>query len=74
MVAEGKKSRTVTLDEWAREVGIGRSAAYELARQGKLPGLIKAGDGTAKLGGRYLVSRAAMERMLEGREEKAPMA
>jgi excisionase family DNA binding protein len=57
-VAVQEKKRTLTLDEWAREVGIGRSTAHELARANKLPGLIK-------LGGRYLVSRAVMERMLE---------
>jgi excisionase family DNA binding protein len=61
MVAEKQTKRTVNLDEWAREVGVGRSMAYELARKGQIPGLLK-------LGTRYLVSRAALERMLEGQQ------
>jgi excisionase family DNA binding protein len=65
-MAVKEEKRTLTLDEWAHTVGVGRSTAHELARAGKLPGLIK-------LGGRYLVSRAVMDRMLEG-TEKAPMA
>jgi predicted DNA-binding transcriptional regulator AlpA len=58
LTEEKTQRRTVNLEEWAREVGVGRSLAYDLARRNEIPGLLK-------LGGRYLVSRAAMERMLE---------
>jgi predicted DNA-binding transcriptional regulator AlpA len=52
-------TRTVNVPEAAREYGISRGQAYELARRGELPGVIK-------LGGRYVVSRAVMERVLNG--------
>ena len=44
---------TFTVEEAAELLGIGRSLAYELARSGELPGC-------RKLGGRYIVSRAAL--------------
>jgi excisionase family DNA binding protein len=62
MVTEEKqRPRTVTIEEWAREVRVGRATAYTLARKGEIPGLLR-------LGGRWLVSRVAMDRMLEGQE------
>ena len=45
--------KTVTVEEAARLLGIGRSLAYELARSGEPPGC-------KKLGGRYIVSRAKL--------------
>ena len=51
--------RTLTVEEAARELGIGRDLAYRLARQGELPGV-------RRLGSRYLVSRDALERYLAG--------
>ncbi len=51
--------RTLTISEAAKALGIGRSLAYDLARRGLLPGVIK-------LGGRYVVSAAALERALNG--------
>lgn len=51
---------TISVEEAARQLGISRGLAYELARTGKLPGVIRLG---AK---RLVVSRAALERLLEG--------
>jgi excisionase family DNA binding protein len=45
--------KTVTVEEAAKILGIGRSLAYDLAQSGELPG-------ARKLGGRYIVSRAAL--------------
>jgi excisionase family DNA binding protein len=47
---------TMTVEEAAAYLGIGRSAAYEAARSGDLP--------VIRLGRRLLVPRAALERML----------
>ena len=47
---------TVTVEEAARLLGIGRNSAYEAVRRGELP--------VIRLGRRYLVPRAALERML----------
>ena len=47
---------TLTVEEAASLLGIGRGLAYELARSGKLPAI--------RLGRRLLVPRAALERML----------
>ena len=54
---------TLTVDEAAERLGIGRSLAYEMVRQGKIPAI--------RLGGKWLISKAALERMLEcaGRED-----
>ncbi len=49
---------TVTVREAARVLGIGLNTAYELARKGELPGVIR-------LGGRFVVSKAALHRLLE---------
>jgi excisionase family DNA binding protein len=49
-------SRTMSVEEAARELGIGRQHAYKLARSGELPGVIK-------LGTRYVVSRERLARV-----------
>lgn len=51
---------TVTVEEAAKLLGIGRNLAYELARRGELPGAIRIGTK------RLVVSRAALERLLAG--------
>ena len=51
--------RTISLEEACRALGIGRSLGYELARRGEFPGLLK-------LGRRFLISRVALERYIEG--------
>jgi len=52
-------ARTYTVAEAARVLGISRGLAYRLAREGRLPGVIA-------LGRRFVVSRAALERLLAG--------
>jgi excisionase family DNA binding protein len=55
----------VRVPEAARILDISRAQAYELARRGELPGVIR-------LGRRYVVSRAILERTLNGESlEKA---
>lgn len=54
---QATECKTVTVEEAAELLGIGRSLAYELARSGELPGVIK-------LGHRYVVSRTALFRAL----------
>jgi excisionase family DNA binding protein len=49
--------RTVSIEEAAREIGIGRSTAYAAAQRRELPGLIR-------IGRRLLVSREALDRFL----------
>lgn len=47
---------TLTVEEAANLLGIGRQLAYDLVRTGRLPAL--------RLGHRYVVPRAAIMRML----------
>lgn len=47
---------TLSITECAKNLGISRNLAYELARTGRLPVL--------RLGRRLLVPRAALDRML----------
>lgn len=47
---------TLTVDETAGVLGIGRSSAYEAVRQGQLP--------VIRIGRRYLVPKAALTAML----------
>lgn len=51
---------TLSVAETAVMLGISRNLAYELARRGELPGTIKLGQK------RLVVSRLAIERLLEG--------
>jgi excisionase family DNA binding protein len=55
---------TITVREASRVLGIGLNTAYELARKGELPGVIK-------LGGRFVVSKAALNRLLDPDPERA---
>ena len=50
---------TYSVPEAARLLGISRSAAFEAARRGDLPGAIK-------IGHRVVVSRSVLERVLNG--------
>ena len=54
----GVVRRTLSIEEAAAELGIGRNGAYEAARAGQLP--------TIKIGRRLLVPRAALDRLLSG--------
>lgn len=51
---------TLSVAEAAAILGISRNLAYELARRGELPGVIKLGQK------RLVVSRQAIERLLQG--------
>ena len=48
--------QTLTVEEAARVLGIGRGLAYELAREGRIP--------VVRLGRRVLVPRSGLEAML----------
>lgn len=48
---------TITVEEAARRLGIGRSLAYSLIREGSLPHL--------RLGSRIVVPVSALQRLLE---------
>ena len=50
------------VEEAAKYLGIGRQTAYDLAARGELPGALL-------LGGRWVVSRKALEAWLEGRAD-----
>lgn len=65
MTAAAKpESKTVTVEQASAMLGIGRGLAYELAKRGELPGVLK-------LGGRYVVSRQRLEQTLAGDESAA---
>ena len=49
---------TMSVEEAAQLLGIGRSLAYDLARRGELPGVLRLGEK------RLRVSRPALERYL----------
>ncbi len=51
--------RTYNVEEAAKVLGISRSLAYDEARRGTLPGLIR-------IGNRFLVSKDAIDRLLAG--------
>ena len=52
---------TITLEELGRRLGIGRSLVYDLARRDALPVPV------IRLGRRLVVSRMAVDRLLEAR-------
>ena len=54
---------TMRVEDAARFLGIGRQLAYDLAKKNELPGALR-------LGRRIVVSRAALERFLEGRSDE----
>jgi excisionase family DNA binding protein len=56
---------TVTVEEAARLLGIGRNSAYEAVRRGEIPAI--------RIGKRFVVPKAALERMLsDGRPYPPP--
>jgi excisionase family DNA binding protein len=52
------ESKTISIDEAARLLGIARNSAYDAAARGEIP--------TIRIGKRILVPRVAFERMLAG--------
>lgn len=59
MSTEAMIKQTVTVHEAAKLLGISRATAYQLAKEGKLPGALR-------LGRRIVVSKKALELFLEG--------
>lgn len=57
MLTATPERATLTVDETAAVLGIGRELAFTMCRTGQIP--------TIRLGRRILVPRAALERMLE---------
>lgn len=57
----GLARQTLTVEEAAQILGIGRTLAFEMARRGELPAL--------RLGRRLVVPRAALEKMLRGEHD-----
>jgi len=55
---EGVVRATLSVREAAQLLGISKNLAYQLARQGKLPGMIRLGQK------RIVVSRIAIDRLL----------
>ncbi len=53
---------TLTIEQVATRLGIGRNLCYELARQDKLPVTV------IRLGKRLVVSKAALDRVLDSNE------
>ena len=58
------QSETMKVEEAARVLGISRQTAYNLARDGKLPG-------ARRLGRRIVVSRRALDGFLDGKGDVA---
>jgi excisionase family DNA binding protein len=57
-----EKRRTLSVEEAAAALGIGRRLAYELARSGELPGV-------RRLRSKYVVSKDALDRYLAAEGE-----
>ena len=62
MAPKNAQRATMSIDEAARVLGIGRASAYEAARRGELP--------TLRVGRRWLVSRAGLERFVQAADAK----
>jgi excisionase family DNA binding protein len=56
--------KTKSIDEAARELGVGRNQAYAAARRGEIP--------TIKIGNRILVLREPFNRLLGTQSKSAP--
>jgi excisionase family DNA binding protein len=55
--------QTMTIEEAAKVLGVGRNNAYEAAQRGEIP--------TIRIGKRILVLREPLRRMLEGRHNRS---
>jgi excisionase family DNA binding protein len=55
---DGADRQTLTVEEAAALLGIGRTSAYQAVASGQLP--------VVRIGRRLLVPRAALERLLDG--------
>ena len=63
MISTSSERRTVTVEEAARILGVGRAAAYEGVRSGRIPSVRVSAR-------RIVVPLAALERLLEGEAAK----
>ena len=63
-----EQSRTMSVEQAGRELGIGRSLAYELVKSGQFPVPV------LHLGHRIVVPREKLERLLSGRDHAEPVA
>ncbi len=61
-----KEKLTLTVDEAARCLGIGRNSAYEAIAKGEIP--------VIRVGKRLLVPKAALAKMLSGNDSKSAEA
>lgn len=52
------EAKTVSVEQAGKIIGIGRNQAYDAVRRGEIPSI--------KIGGRILVPRVALDRMLNG--------
>ena len=57
---------TVTVEEAAKMLGVGRDVAYRLARQGEI-----AGVKVLRVGNRLVIPRRPLERVLSGEEARS---
>ena len=57
MRSESEERRTVSVDEAAVRLGLGRNSVYEAVRNGQIPAL--------RIGKRWLVPIAVLDRMLK---------
>ena len=64
VMATNGERLTLSISETAKALGISRNLCYELARRGELPA-IRLGEK------RLVISRVALERMLDGNGNKA---
>ena len=63
MISKESPKQTLTVEETAQILGIGRTLAYDLARSGQLPSI--------RLGSRLLISRPGLEKILVGERPNA---
>lgn len=62
MTSRDPQRATLTVDEAALRLGIGRNAAYDAVKRGEIPSI--------RIGRRLLVPVAALERMLAGEADQ----
>lgn len=62
MTSRDQQRATLTVDEAALRLGIGRNAAYDAVKRGEIPSI--------RIGRRLLVPVAALERMLAGEADQ----
>ncbi len=53
-----QSAETMTVDEAAKQLGIGRNQAYEAAKNGQIPCM--------RIGRRFLILRQPLQRLLNG--------